>query len=133
MATNRREVQLDAPAAQVWDAVRDFSRVHVRVAPGFLIKNEMDQGDRVLTFYNGVVARERLVTSDDERMRLAYTAVGGRTTHHNGVIEILPDGAAKCRLVWTIDLLPNELAAAIGGMMDYAMPLIGKTLESRRA
>ncbi len=130
VATNRREIHLDIPAARAWDAIRDFSQVHVRVAPGFLTKNDMDQGDRVLTFYNGVVARERLVTSDDDSMRLAYTAVDGRPTHHTGVIEILPVGAAACRLVWTIDLLPNELGAIVGGMMDHAMPLMKKTLEA---
>ena len=130
MATNRREIHIDVPAPQVWDAVRDFSQVHVRVAPGFLTKNEMDKGDRVLTFYNGVVARERLVTSDDDRMRLAYTAVDGRPTHHNGAIEIQPVGPATCRLVWTIDVLPNELGPIVGGMMDHAMPLMKKTLEA---
>ena len=57
MATNRRELSLDVRAAKVWAAVRDFSQVHTRVAPGFLTKLEMDKGDRVLTFFNGLVAR----------------------------------------------------------------------------
>jgi len=65
MATLRKQIALDAGAANVWSAVRDFGQVHTRVAPGFLTKLEMDKGDRVITFFNGLVARERLVTVDD--------------------------------------------------------------------
>jgi hypothetical protein len=31
-------------------------------------------------------------------------------------------------VVWTIDLLPDELAPAIGGMMDQAAKVMSKTL-----
>ena len=102
MATLRKQIALDTTAANVWAALRDFGAVHTRVAPGFLTKLEMDNGDRVVTFFNGLVARERLVTLDD----------------------------ADCRLVWTIDLLPNELAPAIGGMMDHAAGVMKKTLDA---
>ena len=70
MATNRREVSIDAPAAKVWDAVRDFAHVHERVAPGFLIRLESDKGDRVLT---GIVEAgdfgARKVLDNRERLR----------------------------------------------------------------
>ena len=130
MATHRREISIEAPAARVWDAVRDFGHVHLRVAPGFLTKLEMDKGDRVLTFFNGLVARERLVTLDDAAMRLVYTIVEGRAAHYNGSLELRAGENGKSRLVWTIDLLPDELGPAVGGMMDHAMPLMKKTLEA---
>ncbi len=132
MATNRRELVLDAPAGRVWDAVRDFEQVHTRVAPGFLTKGEMDKGDRVLTFFNGLVARERLVSLDDENMRFVYAVVEGRPSHYNAVVEILAESPTKCRLVWTIDLLPNELGPTVGGMMDHAMPFMKKRLETEQ-
>ena len=130
MATNRREVSLNVPAAAVWDAIRDFGQVHTRVAPGFLVKGELDGGDRVLTFFNGMVARERLVTCDDAHRRLVYAVVDGRPAHYNAAVEVLPDGASTCRLVWTIDLLPDELGPIVGGMMDHALPLMEKTLNA---
>lgn len=130
MATNRREITIEASAAKVWDAVRDFAHVHERVAPGFLTKLEVDKEDRVLTFFNGLVARERLVTLDDPAMRLVYAVVEGRATHYNGSIEVQTAGNEKSRLVWTIDLLPNELGSVVGGMMDHAMPLMKKTLDA---
>ena len=130
MATNRREQTLNVPAAKVWDAVRDFGQVHTRVAPGFLTKLDLDKGDRVITFFNGMVARERLVTIDDAAMRLVYTVVEGRPTHYNGSVQVIADGEGRCRVVWTIDLLPDELGSVVGGMMDHAAPFMKKALEA---
>jgi len=129
MATLRRQIALNAPAAKVWSAIRDFGAVHTRVAPGFLTKLEMVQGDRIVTFFNGLVARERLVTVDDEDCRLVYSVVEGRASHYNAAVQVFPEGDGS-RLLWTIDLLPNDLAPAIGGMMDHASGFMKKTLEA---
>src|SRR4051812_44951944 len=129
MATLRRQIALNASASTVWSAIRDFGAVHTRVAPGFLTKLEMDKGDRIVTFFNGMVARERLVTSDDEECRLVYSVVEGRASHYNAAVQVFPEGDGS-RLVWTIDLLPNDLAPAIGGMMDHAAGFMKKTLEA---
>ena len=129
MATLRRQIALNAPVAAVWAALRDFGAVHTRVAPGFLTKLEMDDTDRIVTFFNGLVARERLVTADDEECRLVYAVVEGRASHYNAAVQVFPEGDGS-RLVWTIDLLPNELAPAIGGMMDHAAGFMKKTLEA---
>jgi hypothetical protein len=130
MATLRRQIALNAPAGTVWSALRDFGAVHTRVAPGFLTKLEMDNGDRIVTFFNGLVARERLVTLDDEDCRLVYSVVEGRASHYNAEVQVFPEGDDGSRLVWTIDLLPNELAPAVGGMMDHAASFMKKTLEA---
>jgi len=130
MATLCKELALDTGAANVWSAVRDFGQVHTRVAPCFLTKLEMDKGDRVITFFNGLVARERLVTLDDESCRLVYTVVEGRPSHYSAAVQVFPEGDGRSRLIWTIDLLPDELAPAVGGMMDHALPLMKKTLEA---
>ena len=130
MATNRRELPLDIPADKAWDAVRDFGQVHIKVAPGFLTDVKMDGGYRIVTFFNGLVARERLVTLDDAGKRLVYTIVEGRASHYAAAVQVFPDGAGKCRLVWTIDLLPDELGPAVAGMMDHAFPFMKKTLEA---
>ena len=127
MATLRREIPVARGATPVWQKLRDFDHVHTRVAPGFLTDLKMDKGDRILTFFNGMVARERLVTLDDETRRLVYSVVEGQASHYNAAVEVLPDGD-RSRLIWTIDLLPNELAPAIGGMMDQATGVMKKTI-----
>ncbi len=130
MATLRKQIAIDSGAANVWSALRDFGAVHTRVAPGFLTRLEIDNGDRTVTFFNGLVARERLVTLDDEDRRLVYAVVEGRASHYNAAVQVFPEGDGRSRLVWTIDLLPDALAPAIGGMMDHAADFMKKTLDA---
>ena len=129
MATLRREIALNAGAPKVWSALRDFGAVHTKVAPGFLTKLEMDRGDRVVTFFNGMVARERLVTRDDAERRLVYSVVDGQVSHYNAAVQVFSEGDVS-RLVWTIDLLPDALAPAIGGLMDQATGFMKRALEA---
>jgi Polyketide cyclase / dehydrase and lipid transport len=130
MATLRKEIPVAGGAASVWQALRDFGQVHTRVAPGFLTGLRMDNGDRIVTFFNGLVARERLVTVDDESCRLVYSVVEGRPSHYSAAVQVFPEGDGRSRVVWTIDLLPDELAPTVDGMMDHALPLMKKTLEA---
>ena len=129
MATLKREVPVAAGPAAVWQKLRDFGQVHAKVAPGFLTDLKMDRGDRVLTFFNGMVARERLVTLDDDNCRLVYSVVEGRPSHYNAAVQVFPEGDGS-RVVWTIDILPEELAPTVGGMMDAAVKVMGKALAS---
>ena len=68
MATIRKEMQLAASATDVWSALADFQNVHTRLAPGFVTDSKSD-GDtvRIITFANGSVVKETLVTKDDAR------------------------------------------------------------------
>jgi hypothetical protein len=128
MATLRKEIPIAQTTAAVWQAVRDFGEVHTKVAPGFLTDLKMDNGDRIVTFFNGLVARERLVTLDDRACRLVYAVVEGRPSHYNAAVQVLPEGDDS-RIVWTIDLLPDELAPAVGAMMDEAVGVMKETLS----
>jgi hypothetical protein len=129
MATIRKEVGIDSTPEHVWDAVRDVGALHTRLAPGFATDVRMEAGARVVTFFNGMVAREVIVSVDDDARRLAWTIVGGRMTHHHGVAQVFDDGGGRSRLVWTTDLLPDALAPAIEAMMERAMPIMRQTLE----
>ncbi len=129
MATIRKEVIIDAPPDQVWDAMRDYGAVHQRVVPGFVVDAQIDGQDRVVTFGNGMVARETLITLDDHTRRLAYSASGGRLTHHNASNQIFDDGHGRARFVWIADVLPDEVAAVIDGMMEEGARVAKQTLE----
>jgi len=89
----------------------------------------MEEGARIVTFANGQVAREVIVTIDDEARPLVWTIVGGRMTHHNGSAQVFAEGPARSRFVWTTDLLPDAMAPAIDGMMGQAMTIIKSTVE----
>ncbi|HTT11074.1 MAG TPA: SRPBCC family protein [Burkholderiaceae bacterium] len=116
MASIRNDLTLQAGAAAVWDAVRDFGALAQRLVPGFVTDCRLDGDARVVTFANGLVARELLVDCDDRTRRLAYAIVGGRAQHYNASVEVIEVDARCCRVLWIIDLLPHELAGPIGAM-----------------
>ena len=129
MATIHKEISIEASPAIAWDALRDVGALHTRLVPGFAVAVELRPGERIVTFANGSVAREVIVSIDEEARRLVWTIVGGRLTHHNGAAQVIPDGPTGCRFVWTSDLLPDELAPLIEASMGQAMPIIKRTLE----
>src|SRR5882724_3328469 len=132
MATIHREILIDARPEDVWDAVRDVGAIHKRLVPGFVTAVEMEEGARIVTFGNGMVARELIVDLDDKARRLAWSAVGTQMTHHNASMQIFADGDAT-RAVWIADLLPNALAPTITGMIEHALAAMKKTLERQTA
>ena len=129
MSTIRHEVTLRADPAKVWDALRDVGAIHTRLAPDFVSNVEMDGDARIVTFANGRVVREEIVTVDDAARRLVWSAVGIQMTHHNGSIQIFPESGG-CRLVWIADILPNALSDYISGMMQQGMEAMKKKLEA---
>jgi len=129
MASIYREVTVDAAPELVWDAIRDVGAIHERLAPGFVVDTKLEEGARLVTFGNGVVARELIVDLDDTARRLAWSVVGGKMIHHNASLQVFGDGAGRSRVVWIADLLPSELAPYITGMIDQGMAVMKKTLE----
>lgn len=128
MATIRREIHIEARPETAWDALRDLGALHTRLAPGFVVDTRLQEGERVVTFGNGLVARERIVSVEDDARRVVWSVVGGAMTHHNGAAQVFAEETG-CRFTWTADLLPDTLAPQIGAMMDQAMPIIRSTLE----
>jgi Polyketide cyclase / dehydrase and lipid transport len=127
-----KEIPIDAPAVEVWDAVRDFGALHTRLVPGFVVDTRLDGEARIVTFANGTVVRELLVDCDDARQRLAYAIVSERVRHYNGSVEIVPDGEARCRVIWIVDVLPHEIAPFIGSQMDLGVAAMQKAFAKDR-
>jgi carbon monoxide dehydrogenase subunit G len=130
MASIHREVAIRADPAAAWDALRDVGALHRRLAVGFATDVRMEPGARVVTFANGLVARELIVDVSDADQRVVWSVVGGRMTHHNASAQVLPDGAGGTRFVWIADLLPDEVAPGVAAMMDQGLAAIKRTLES---
>lgn len=128
MASIRREIRIAASPETVWNAVRDIGQVH-KLAPGFVTDCRLDGDSRIVTFGNGLTVRERIVDLDESARRLAWSAVSERLTHHNASLQVFADGDGYCRIVWIADLLPNEIAPAIAGMIDQGMAAMKRTLE----
>ena len=129
MASIYREIPIDARPEEVWAAVRDFGAVHRRLAPGFVLDARLDGDARIVTFANGTIARELLVDCDDTRRRLVYAVVSERVTHYSASVQVTPDGEARARLIWIVDLLPNDIAPYVASQMDQAALAMQKALD----
>jgi len=126
-----KEIVIGAAAEIAWSAVRDVGNVHTRLVPGFVTATTLEDGVRTVTFANGIVIGEAIVTIDEERRRIAYASIGGQAKHHNASIEIVPEGEAACRLIWTTDILPDALTSYILGNVEAALPIMKRTIEAQ--
>lgn len=129
MASIRREMRIQARPETAWAALRDVGALHTRLVPGFVTDTRLEEGARVVTFGNGLVARELIVDVDEEARRVVWSVVGGMMTHHNASAQVFADGPVCCRFVWIADVLPNSVAPAIAAMIDQGMAVIKVTLE----
>jgi carbon monoxide dehydrogenase subunit G len=133
MTSLHRDIPVNASPDRVWAIVRDFGAVQ-RLAPGFVVEARLEGDARIVTFANGNVAREMLVDCDEARRRLVYAISNERVTHYNAAVQVLADGADNSRLVWTVDVLPHDIAPYIGCQMDQAaramQQALGRTRDS---
>jgi len=128
MATVRRELTTAAAPAAVWDAVRDVGALHTRLVPGFVARTQLEAGVRVVTFGDGGVVREPIVTVDDEARRLVWSLEGGALRHYNAALQVVAEGSGS-RVVWTADLLPHEAAGAIAQRMEAGLAAMKRALD----
>ena len=129
MASICKELSIETSLGDAWSALRDWGALHERLAPGFATDTRLDGTDRIVTFFNGLVLRERLVDLDDRNHRLAWSVVGGPYEHHNGSAQVFADGERRVRFVWTSDLLPDGLAAGTAQLMEQSLTIIKQALE----
>jgi carbon monoxide dehydrogenase subunit G len=125
-----KEIVIEADPGAVWSAVRDVGAVHQRLAPGFVVDARLEGNARVVTFANGMIARETIVHVDDDHQRLAYAAIGGRATHHSASLQVFAEGDGRTRLLWITDLLPDELDGPIREMVEQGAEVMKRALES---
>ena len=130
MATIRRDISVDAPPEQAWTAVRDVGNAQ-KLFAGVLTDCRLEDGARTVTFANGMVVRELIVAIDDDARRFAWSARGERFVHHNASLEVVPAADGTSRVVWTADVLPDELAPAVAGLMDMGAAAMQRTLRGR--
>jgi hypothetical protein len=131
MPTLHKNIYIASSPEHVWDAVRDVGALHIRLVPGFVIDTQLDADEesREVTFANGLTVREPILSVDDERRRLAWTAEGIPATHYNAVLTVESDGIGS-RVHWTTDFLPSEEYPSITAMQDSALSAMKRTLES---
>ncbi len=128
MATIYREISVDATPDDAWSAVRDVGAYHQRLFPGVLAKTVLEPGVRTVTFVDGMVVREPIVSIDDAHRRVAWTVEGGPLAHHNASIQVLAEPDGRTRVVWITDVLPDAAAPMVEKMVDGGAAAMKKAL-----
>jgi carbon monoxide dehydrogenase subunit G len=131
MASIRKELVTSARPESVWDAIRDVGALHTRLVPGFVVDTRLEPGARIVTFANGLVLKEPIVTIDEADRRLVWSSEGGNLTHYNASVQVFSE-ASGSRVVWLADFLPHEAAPTIGAMMEQGMGAMKKALDQLR-
>jgi carbon monoxide dehydrogenase subunit G len=131
MSTVYKEFIVDADVDQVWEVLRDFGAVQ-RLAPGFVIDCRLEEGARIVTFANGLVARELLVGLDESARRICYSAVGGQATHHQASAQVFAESDGRTCFVWITDVLPDERGGFVETMMAQGVKVMQPALQRQR-
>lgn len=134
MATLHKDIFIAQTPEHVWDAVRDIGALHTRLVPGFVVNTfvEGDDEERVVMFANGLVLRERILSIDHDRRRVAWAAEGGNLTHYNAALSVEVTELGT-RVLWTTDFLPNSQRETIAALQDQALSAMKRAMESESA
>jgi hypothetical protein len=134
MASSHHDLFIAVAPEAIWRAARAVDRLHDLLVPGFVTATEMLGGEgapvRRVTFGNGHVVDEAIVSIDDARRRLVWTV--RQFEHHNGVLTVT-EAEGGARVNWTADLLPDALAETVSPMMAQGLAIMKAHLEGNTA
>jgi hypothetical protein len=132
MATIWCEKELSVPAERAWAALRRVDMAHSLFSP-VLVDCAMDGDIRTVTFANGLIVCERIITVDEQRRRVAYSVIGGRFEIHASSMSILPINEKTCRFVWISDFLPDDRAGTVQALVEQGSSALVRNIEARSA
>ena len=129
MGSIRKEILTRAGTDDVWSVIRDIGALHTRLVPGFVTDTRLEPGAQIVTFGNGMVLREPIITVDDKARQLVWSAEGGPFTHYNASLQVFAEGGGATRVVWIADFLPDEAANNQQAAMETALQIMKTTLD----
>jgi len=132
MASVTQEIVTTARPEHVWDAIRDIGALHTRLVIGFVVDTRLEPGARIVTFKNGLVVRESIVTLDEQARRLVWSADVPQLTHYNASVQVFDVEGQRSRVVWIADFLPDDAETWVAPMIGEGMAAMKATLETQR-
>ena len=128
MATMRREIWIDRAADTVWAVVGDPAAV-TRWFP-HMDAVEMDGDQRTITLASGLPLVEQVAVRHDLR-RFQYRLEGPLPVEaHLATIDVIADGAARCLVVYSTDVVPHALAPVLDGAAGEALDSLKQLMEA---
>jgi hypothetical protein len=131
MASIHEQLSVDVGPEKAWAALRSVGEPHTLFAP-VLTGAELNGDVRTVRFANGMVVQERILDVDEERRRVAYTALNAAgMTYHHASMQIVGSGPGRCLFLWTTDFLPPELASTLSPLIRQGARALKTNLEAR--
>lgn len=130
MASIHQQVAVGVDVQRAWQALRNVGNAHQLFAP-VLTNSRLDGDTRTVTFANGMVLHERILDVDDQRHRVAYSALDAPgTAYHHASMELVEDGEGRCVFRWTTDFFPPEVSGNIAPLVDAGTRAFKTNLEA---
>jgi carbon monoxide dehydrogenase subunit G len=129
MSTIYKEFVVEAPPQFVWDAVRDVGAAHTRLYQDYVTNTVFADGERTLTFANGVVSKEQIISVLEDERRLASVSGAGTARHYHAVWQVFSTGDHQSRVLWVVDVLSDALFDTVKEMVDLGSSAMKRTLE----
>lgn len=129
MATMRRHVWIDRPAAAVWELVSDPAAV-IRWFPG-MQDVAVDGTHRVITLSSGLPLDEDVVAVRHDLRRFQYRLNGPLPVEfHLATIDVIDDGDRRCLVVYSTEVVPPALAFVLDGAVGEALEKLKQVMEA---
>ena len=78
-----------------------------------------------------MVVKERIVSVEPERMRIAYSVIESQFVHHSASMQVVARGDNECDFIWTADVLPHAAAASITPLMEQGATALRTVMERK--
>lgn len=127
MASVRHHARVNAPAADVWEVVRDPAGI-TEWLPG-VDSVEMDGDERIVSSM-GMEIREACTVDDDLR-HFQYTITGGPATFdsHLATVDVLEDGDSSI-VVYAIHIEPADALPIMDGLAQAGVGALAERFGS---
>ena len=130
MASIRRQLRIDRPAADVWNLVGDPTALP-QWFPG-VARAQVDGTTRVITTDSGIPMPEEIVTNDRLQRRFQYRITSPIVRNHLGTIDVFDLGDGSSLVSYATDCEPDAVALIIGGACGNALHELRRLLEPGR-
>lgn len=129
MATVHKSITTIASLDDVWSAISDVGALHTRLVPGFVTDTVVDGRTRTVTFADGRVVREPIVSVDPVQRRPVWTAIGDLTTHYQGALTARSHDVSGTQIDWVSDFLPDDISTFVESAMTAGVAAMQTALD----
>lgn len=116
MSRARVIISIQAPAQEVWEAIREFNRVEkfLPTVASCTVEGSGVGARRICTLQDGSNVFERLVTLDERNRVLRYSVTQSRLPFESylGTVRVTDSGHDRCAIDWSSTFDPVGLPEA---------------------